>query len=118
MSSSQMSPEQYLDVARDTIRSAGFCFLVTTDRSDRLHARLMQPFEPEDDWRIWLGTSPRTRKIAEISHNENVLLAFSNVSLGAYVTAAGPASLVMDAALRKKYWRDDFELYWPAGPDG
>ncbi len=118
MSSSQMTPEKYLEVARDTMRSAGFGFLVTTDLSDRLYARLMQPFEPEDDWRIWLGTSPRTRKITEISHNENVLLAFSNVSLGAYVTVAGPAALVTDVALRKKYWRDEFEMYWPAGPSG
>ena len=118
MPSSQMTPEQYLEVARETIRAAEFGFLVTTDLSDRLHARLMQPFEPGDDWRIWLGTSPRTRKIAEISHNENVLLAFSNVSLGAYATAAGPATLMTDVGLRKKYWRDEFAMYWPAGPDG
>ena len=76
MPSSQMTPDQYLEVARDTIRSAEFGFLVTTDLSDRLYARLMQTFEPGDDWRIWLGTSPRTCKIAEISHNENVLPAF------------------------------------------
>jgi len=51
-------------------------WLVSRVIGRRLYARLMQPFETGDDWRIWLGTSPRTRKIAEISHNENVLLAF------------------------------------------
>ena len=42
---------------------------------------------------------------------------FSNVSPGADATAAGPATLVTNVGLRKKYWRDEVAMYWPAGPD-
>ena len=92
------SPESLLQVARETLGYAQVCFLVTVDAAGRLLGRLMHPIDPEDDITIWLGTSPRTRKIEEIE------------AQGKFIER--------DKALRQRYWRDAFSAYWPQGPGG
>ncbi len=112
------SPENLLQVARETLGYAQVCFLVTVDAAGRLRGRLMHPFEPGDDFTIWLGTSPRTRKIEEIEAQGKFMLAYADPGHGAYVTLWGEASLERDKALRQRYWRDAFSAYWPQGPGG
>ena len=52
-----MPPEYLLEVAKATIRATAYCFLITLGDTGQAHARLMQPFAPEEDLTIWFGTS-------------------------------------------------------------
>lgn len=113
-----MTSNHLLEVARTTVKAAQFCFLVTADKDGESYARLMQPFEPEEDLTVWLGMSPRSRKFHHIRHNTRVLLAYPDGHRGAYVTLSGSAEIETDVELRKRHWRNDFAAFWPDGPTG
>jgi general stress protein 26 len=113
-----MRPEDLLAITRDTIKAAEFCFLITLTPANQVHARLMQPYPPENDLTIWFGVSPTSRKVQEIQINPQVTLAYSFAEQGAYVTLHGSASVETNLALRQKYWRESFAQFWPAGPTG
>ena len=114
-----MTPEELLDIARTTMQAAEFCFLITFAEKGVANARLMQPFDPEPDLAaVWLGVSPRSRKVREIERDEQTTLAYQYPQEGAYVTLLGTAAVEADLTLRQKYWRDSFEQFWPAGPAG
>jgi general stress protein 26 len=110
------TPEHLLEVARQTMEAAEFCFLITLDESGQSSARLMQPFGPEKDMTVWFGASPESRKVAEILEDDRVTLAYSYGPEAAYVTLIGTAQIESDAASRQRHWRDSFHEFWPAGP--
>ena len=55
--------ERVMVAARATIKASGFCFLITVDSDGQPQARLMDPFTPEDDMTVWMGTNRNTRKV-------------------------------------------------------
>ena len=112
-----MAPEALVEVARAVMEAAQFCFLITQEAGES-RARLMQPFAPEPDLTVWLGTSPSTRKAQTIAQHPAVTLAFAHPQDGAYVTLSGAASLERDAEQRQRYWRESFAAFWPVGPMG
>jgi general stress protein 26 len=111
-----ITPEQLTEAAKATIEAAKYCFLITVDESAVPHARLMQPFTPEEDLTVWLGTSLQSRKVREIYHNSRVSLAFYDVKETAYITLSGCATLEKDLQKRKRYWREEWKFFFPAGP--
>jgi general stress protein 26 len=113
---SELTPERVLNVAKEIVTSKEFCFLVTLHESGRANARVMQPFPPEEDWTIWFGASPESRKVEEILEDDRVTVGYERGERGAYVTLVGTASVRDDADLRDRYWRASFADYWPDGP--
>jgi general stress protein 26 len=77
----------------------------------------MQPFEPQPNLIIWLGTSPKSRKVREIHSNDQVTLGYAYAQEGAYVTLTGTASIEDDKTLRQRFWRKEFADFWPSGPE-
>ncbi len=112
------STEYILDAVRETIIKAGVCFLITVDEKNEASARLMEPFPPEDDLTIWMGADAGSNKVEEIQHHQLVTLAYQYPHENAYVALMGQASISNNASLRRKYWREEFRMYWPEGPDG
>ncbi|MFP4346166.1 MAG: pyridoxamine 5'-phosphate oxidase family protein [Anaerolineales bacterium] len=113
-----MTPERLLEITRNTMEAAGFCFLVSQGSSGSANARLMQPFALTADWVVWCGASPSSRKVAEVRENERVTLGYAYAPEGAYVTLLGQAQIVTNPALRRRYWRESFAEFWPEGPEG
>lgn len=109
--------ETILGVSRDTILAAQFCFLITLDDEGQPNARLMQPFEPDEQFVIHFGASADSRKVSEILSDPRAVLAYGLPDQGAYVTLQGKASIVKDPATCARYWRDSFAEYWPDGPE-
>jgi general stress protein 26 len=107
-----------LSVARSIMLGAEFCFLITHSRQGEMHARLMQPFEPEEDLSVWFGASPNSRKVHEIEQNHLVTLTYHHAAENAYVSIQGRATLHRDLPLRKQYWRESWFAFWPQGPEG
>ena len=112
-----MTAENWLDVARTTIEAKDYCFFITLSDEGHANARLMQPFRPEEDFTIWFGTSPRSRKVCEITANGQVAVSYENVGEHAYVTLMGRAQVERDIEARRKYWRQEWAIFWPAGPE-
>lgn len=111
-----MAAEVWLEIAKGTIEGAEYCFLITQTESGWAHARLMHPFKPEQDLTIWFGASPRSRKVREIGRNNQVTVTYENPREHAYVTLLGHAQVESDIDVRRKYWREEWARFWPAGP--
>jgi general stress protein 26 len=111
-----MTAADWLEVARITVESKEYCFFITHSESGHANARLVQPFKPEEDFTIWFGTSPRSRKVREIAANDQVTVTYENAGDHAYVTLLGRAQVERDVDARRKYWRVEWARFWPAGP--
>lgn len=111
------SAEQLLIAARELIKSTEYCFFITESNDGHPHARLMQPYEPEKDFTVYFGASPRSRKVREILRQSKTSLAFYNQQETAYLSLSGTASVVEDLELRRKYWRSNWNDLFPGGPE-
>lgn len=118
LSLSAQAPDQLLQAAREVIAAARYCFFITNDSSGQPQARLMQQFPPGDDFTIWMGTNPRSRKVAQIRANPRAAVACSDADGPGYVTLTGRARLVDSLPERRKHWRSDWDAHFPGGPDG
>lgn len=107
-----------LETAKASIRSAEYCMLITLGEEGEPNARLVQPFEPEEDMTIWVGTWSKSRKVKEIQKDQRVTLAFHDKEGTAYVTLLGTAQIEKDTNLKRKYWREEWIGFIPQGPDG
>ena len=118
MTTKQEKARHLLAVARDIAAAVEHCFLTTNTPSGWPRTRLMQPFPLEDDFTIWFGASPRSRKAAEIARDHRATVAFGDAHRGAYVALSGAAAVDHELDQRLKYWRPEFSRFWPSGPDG
>lgn len=105
--------DSLLIFARTIIDSARCRVLVTVDETGKPHAREMAPFDLEDDWTIWLGTFPTSRKVKQIQKNPNVVVFYYDTKGMSYVSVSGKASLVNDPTLKAKYWVESWKRYYP-----
>jgi general stress protein 26 len=116
---SQTKPPPRLDrqsliaTAREIMKTARYCALITLDSNGRPHARTMDPFPPEENMAVWLGTNPNSRKVAEILHSEHVTLYYFVSEDQAYVAISGRARIVRDPKAKVKYWKDDWKEFYP-----
>jgi general stress protein 26 len=110
--------EVLLETAISSMKSAEYCFLITLGDKGEANARLVQPFEPEEDMTIWVGTWSKSRKVEEIQKDSRVTLAFHDKESTAYVTLLGSAQIERDIHQKKKYWRQEWIGFLPQGPEG
>jgi len=109
--------ETMLMTARAIIKEADYCFFMTHGESGEINARLMHPFEPDGEFNVWLGASPRSRKVREILKQNKVTLSFINPRSTAYVTIVGTATTENSPELKHKYWRAYWTDMYPGGPE-
>lgn len=111
--SRQFDRESLIVAAREIMKTARYCALITVDSVGRPHARAMDPFPPDDQMIVWLGTNPKSRKVAEIRHNHRVTLYYFDREEQAYVTIYGLARIVSDANEKAKHWKDEWKDFYP-----
>lgn len=104
-----------LDAAKEIMRSAKYCALITIDDSGHPQARMMDPFAPEDDFIVWLGTNKNSRKVREIKANSKVTLYYQALNGAGYVSIKGLAVLVNDKESTSKYWKDEWKQFYSDG---
>jgi general stress protein 26 len=107
------SRDELIAAARETMAAARYCALITLDASGRAQARTLDPFPPDENMVVWLGTNPRSRKVAAIRRNSHVTLYYFDREAQAYVTIYGVARLVDDPAAKLKWWKDDWKAFYP-----
>lgn len=115
----QARPEPRLDrqsliaTAREIIKTARYCALITLDSHGRPHARTMDPFAPDENMVVWLGTNAKSRKVAEIRRHQRVTLYYFVAADQAYVTISGRARIVRDPGEQMKHWKDEWQNFYP-----
>jgi general stress protein 26 len=106
--SAEPGREQLLSAARKIMEAAQFCTLITIDENGQPQARTMDPFAPEDDMVVWLGTSSKSRKVRHIRGKPRVTLFYFDPEGLSYVSLAGKARLVDDEKLEERLWKEDW----------
>jgi len=104
-------------LALGTLRGQSFGFLSTLDR-DQPHTRLVQNLATDDDGTTWIGTSPRSRKVAEVRDRPEVTYAAADHEAVACVTLQARARVIDDVRRRVALWRDELGAFFPDGPEG
>jgi general stress protein 26 len=115
--STNLSLAHCLRVARITATRTKYGHLITTASDGPPSARLVQHIT-EDDFRFFIGTHPQSRKVAEIGMNSAVTLAFNQSGEDASLVAYGTATVHHELAVREKYWKSAWRLFFPDGPQG
>ena len=101
-----------LKAAREIARKARYATFVTIGADGQPQARIVDPLGPDEDFNVWVGTNPATRKVAEIAKNPRVTLTFFDPSLPAFVTLLGSATVVTDPAVKAQHWKDAWSPYY------
>jgi len=102
-----------LNSARDIMVNAKICSLITLDKEGRPRARAMDPFLPEDDFTVWLGTNSNSRKVTQIKNDSRVTLYYFDTEIEGYVVINGTAKLITDLVFKEKYWKKKWEAFYP-----
>lgn len=89
--------------------------LVTTGLDGFPQARTMECLRLPMVEEVWFCTDASEQKIKEIQKDPRVCVYFSRPDKS-WATISGTAEVVTDLDLKKKFWRDDWEKYFPAGP--
>ena len=110
--SQDASREKLIAAARETMAAARYCALITNDPSGHPQARTLDPFPPDENMVVWLGTNPRSRKVAAIRRNPRVTLYYFDREAQAYVTIYGVARLVNDPKSKAKWWKDEWNAFY------
>jgi PPOX class probable F420-dependent enzyme len=103
---------EVLRVARQVIQKARYATLVTVGEDGHPQARVVDPFRPEADMTVWLATTPRTRKVAQIARDPRVTLLYFDPAAPSYVTLLGQAELVRDPAERARRWKEGWAPFY------
>ena len=106
------------NIAREIMSAANSCALITLDEIGLPTARTMDPFLPENDFTVWLGTNPKSRKVTQIKNNPNVTLYYLDKNVAGYVVLHGVAELVDDQNEKEKHWKIQWEAFYPNKTDG
>ncbi len=110
-------PGELVEVALELLRTNPYGFLTTVD-DGRPHTRLVQHVGVDDDGTVWIGTSPASRKAAEVSRGPHVSYAVEDRAAFAYVCLQADAEVVDDVAERVARWEEGLKSFFPDGPAG
>lgn len=99
--------------ARELIAGAAYGTLITLGQDGHPQARTVDNFPPEADFTVWIGTNPRTRKVAEIRRDPRVTLHWFDPKRLGYVTLIGRARLVNDSTEKARRWKPEWAGFYP-----
>jgi general stress protein 26 len=108
-----ISKDSILKAAHLIIDSSACCVLITVDEEGKPRAREMSAFPPDEDFIIWFGTSPKSRKVAQIRSNPNVNVYYYDPKGLSYVTISGKGRIINDPEKKEKYWIDWWKSMYP-----
>lgn len=107
-----------LAAARATMHRKKYCLLATTDDDGGIDARVLQPFPPDAEYTVWLGTSPASRKAGQLRRDSRATLVYEDDVRSACVVLVGTVTLVDDLAERRRRFSPFWRAFWPDGPEG
>ncbi len=110
--------EKLIPAAREIMKNAGTCALITLDDQSIPMVRIMDPFPPERDFTVWFGTNSESRKVSQIKNNPTVTLYYQDIDASGYVVIHGNAQIVDDQKEKENRWKDSWEALYPNNRKG
>jgi general stress protein 26 len=100
------------EIAKEIMIDAKNCALITIDSIGVAHARTMDPFLPEENFTVWMGTNSHSLKVKQIQNNKNVTLYYFDKETVSYVTLQGFASIVNTKKEKEKFWKTAWKNFY------
>jgi general stress protein 26 len=97
--------------------AAKTCALITLDEDGNTRVRTMDPFQPEENFTVWLGTNANSRKVKQIKKHPQVSLYYLDSDASGYVVIQGTATLINDKKEKEKWWKNEWEAFYPNKAD-
>jgi general stress protein 26 len=108
-----------LKAAREVINAARYATLTTIDELGGYpYSRIVDPFEPDAEFAIWIGTNAETRKVQHLARNPRVSLLYFDAPRQHYVALSGSAAVVRDAAEKARRFKPEWKAFYPNGSSG
>ena len=109
---------EILSAARSVMSAAGLTTFISLDQQGHPQARTMDPFPPEEDFTVWMGTKRSTRKVLQIQKDSRTTLHYFDPAGPSYVTLIGHAEIVDDRAENLRHFKPAWESFYQDGPRG
>jgi general stress protein 26 len=107
-----LSRDSLLSAAREMMAATKYCTLITLDTTGSPSARTMDPFAPDENMVIWLGTNGNSKKVKEINKDAWVTLFYQAANGVGYVLIKGHATLIDDPQKKQTYWKKEWERFY------
>lgn len=108
----QFNRDSLVTTARKMIETARYCALITLDTMGHPDVRIMDPFLPDDDMVVWLGTNLYSRKVKQITDDSRVTLYYQSQNEVGYVVIKGQAYIVNDTLKKQTYWKKEWGRFY------
>ena len=105
--------QSIINESKDLMKQAYFVTLITMDTQEQPRARILETFEPDNEFVIWMGTNPRSRKVQQIQNNPTATLHYFDKALMGYVSLMGKACMVNNDSIKAIKWKDGWERFYP-----
>ncbi len=99
------------------IKDLEVCMMTTAEEDGSLRSRPMHNQTADENGDLWFFTKVPSGKTVEIRKDQQVNLAFSNVSSQDYVSISGTAEIVRDRVAIEKHWSEPLRTWFPEGKD-
>lgn len=103
---------EYKRIAYEIINNTDYS-VFTTVENNLADSRTMDHFKLESDFTLYFGTTIYSRKVKQIQNNPYVTVHFNSKENDGYVSIKGYARVSNDLALKEKYWKDDWDKFYP-----
>lgn len=100
------------EIAKEIMMDAKNCALITIDSLGVAYARAMDPFLPEEDFTVWMGTNSKSLKVRQIQKNQNSTLYYFDAKTASYVTLQGTANIVNTQKEKDKFWKKEWKSFY------
>jgi general stress protein 26 len=102
---------------KDKVEDVRIAMLVTVNANHEIHSRPMGTADVDEEGNIWFFTNEYSSKVDEVSHENKVVVTYSNPNNSTYLSIKGTASLVDDKEKMKKLWNPIIKAFFPDGID-
>ena len=100
------------EIAKELMVHAENAALITVDSLGVSHVRAMDPFLPEDNFTVWMGTNPKSSKVSQIKKNNLVSLYYFDKESAGYITLQGVATIVNTRDKKEQYWKKEWKNFY------
>jgi general stress protein 26 len=106
------------NAAREIMTEAETCALITLDNEGRPTVRTMDTILPDNDFTVWFGTNPKSRKVEQIQKDPRVTLYYLEKDGLGYVMIHGIAKIVDNKKEKERRFKAEWEGFYPNYPEG
>ena len=100
------------EITKEIMINARNCALITIDSTGVAHVRTMDPFLPQENFTVWMGTNPKSLKVKQIENNRQVTLYYFDKESSSYVTLQGVARIINTQNDKQKFWKKEWENFY------